>query len=1496
MRSNDMSQAFRLLQSCAALIAAALLADLAPAAIAADGPGGGGDPPRVPCAHTIRADVVALDQVLVWNKFGSMDPNGMMFALKRDVVSQSGAAQPSPGDAMPRPLVLRVDAGDCLEVRFTNLLDPAQFSPDTPRTRSASFAVLGMSLLNIGSEGTNVGASTGALAAPGQTRTYTFVADTEGVHLARSMGAIAGGEGDGGSVSHGLFGAVIVEPAGSQWLDSVSGAPLLANGSIVSATPYAIVHGFADPTDAIEATSEGPFREFVVIFHDEAHTVHANPRLDTEFWLHGVRDTFGINYGISGVGEILLDALCQPDCRYEESFLTSWANGDPALLPQFANDPSNVWHSYLGDRVKIRNVHAGPKETHVFHLHAHQWVYSPNDPNSTYLDSQSIGPAAAFTYDIAYGGSGNRNMAPGDAIFHCHLYPHFAQGMWGLWRVHDVFEDGTRRLPDGTPIARIAPIPGLALPPLPTAALPGYPFFIPGAAGQWPVAGYPGNFKPGHRPPQPPLDMVRDGGLPRHLVVNGRTQGSLFDRHFAPGSMTRFAVVPPGGDVVTAGKDYLVLPQTGTRLEQNAMAMHSRRDLPQGIWGGIPSIVWTQPAVDPLPADYTAEGTAVAFKVNGLPGAPGAPFADPCPPGAPTRRYAVSAIDVDLRVNDTGWHDPQGRIAVLDGDVDATLAGTRPTEPLFFRANSNDCVVFEHTNRTRRELAQDAFQVRTPTDTIGQHIHLVKFDVLASDGSANGWNYEDATFARGEIQDRLAAMGFAGRHPNSTSTATFQTTAQRWWADPLLNGSGQDRTIRTVFTHDHFGPSSIQQHGYYAALVVEPQGSTWWHSETGTRLGTRADGGPTSWRADVVKDGRGTREFCLAVADYGIVYDERGNPVNPPRDSNGVITPEAISAADPGTGLFNYRNEPIPLRLVQSDAGGTTSSTRLAAGRAGRMPWVFDSSVHGDPATPLLSFYQGDNVQVRLIQGAQEESHAFKINRSKWDREVSIANSGKANAQVTGISEHFEMNQAVVAVSPARLNGNADRLEGVCDMLWSDASEDSLWNGMWGLLRVYGSPDANDPRTGRTPPLRPLPDNALGMGVTNQGEFVWPCPRSAPVRTYNVAAVTARSAIGNSGIVYNQGAAIQDDSGMLFVRLEDLDANGRLRGPVQPLVLRANAGDCLRINLTNMLPADRALVPDNPASDARMPPIAALGIADLRTDNVVGWSLDLCFGDALRGGDAAKIGFNTNQLIEPGASRQLSYYCGEVRYDRAARRLTAVPVAFGVCGVRGFGDVIKQPSQGLVAAVVVEPQGSTWTDPTSGQPAPTGAVAIVTNSSGGTLPQRFREFVLVQQDGLNLQQGAATNPLPDVADDAEDAGEKAFNYRTAPFWARLGSTFLSPAQLNDRDLGGVLAGSDPATPVFTAALGDRVVFRLTQPAGRQRAHTFCVQGHNWLDEPANPNSNVVGQQTAHSVGCNWNLVLREPAGGANRVAGDYLYGEVASYQFSQGLWGILRVR
>ena len=40
------------------------------------------------------------------------------------------------------------------------------------------------------------------------------------------------------------------------------------------------------------------------------------------------------------------------------------------------------------------------------------------------------------------------------------------------------------------------------------------------------------------------------------------------------------------------------------------------------------------------------------------------------------------------------------------------------------RAHSGDCITYEHTNLVPAVYEQDDFQIFTPTDIIGQHIHL----------------------------------------------------------------------------------------------------------------------------------------------------------------------------------------------------------------------------------------------------------------------------------------------------------------------------------------------------------------------------------------------------------------------------------------------------------------------------------------------------------------------------------------------------------------------------------------------------------------------------------------------------------------------------------------------------------------------------------------------------------------------------------------------------
>src|SRR4051812_8883036 len=76
---------------------------------------------------TVFADVVALDQPFMFNRLGAAQPSGMIFALKGDVVSnsdtdkalQAGAVMLRPSKR-PRPITLRVNLGQYLEVKFTN--------------------------------------------------------------------------------------------------------------------------------------------------------------------------------------------------------------------------------------------------------------------------------------------------------------------------------------------------------------------------------------------------------------------------------------------------------------------------------------------------------------------------------------------------------------------------------------------------------------------------------------------------------------------------------------------------------------------------------------------------------------------------------------------------------------------------------------------------------------------------------------------------------------------------------------------------------------------------------------------------------------------------------------------------------------------------------------------------------------------------------------------------------------------------------------------------------------------------------------------------------------------------------------------------------------------------------------------------------------------------------------------------------------------------------
>ena len=961
-----------------------------------------------------------------------------------------------------------------------------------------------------------------------------------------------------------------------------------------------------------------PYREFTITYHEYPEAGPTPPQATQAFpimneisYAAGL-DGFGINYGFAAIGtEIIANRIHvgpegihndEVDLKFEEFFLSSWAVGDPAMLVDipaneslpggtnagnpantglYPDDPSNVYHSYMRDHVKFRILNATRQGTsHVHHQHAHQWLHSPNSDESHYLDSQLIVPGATYTLEMVYNGSGNRNQTVGDSIFHCHFYPHFAMGMWSLWRVHDVFEAGTpceknpgfdpstppgpgnpfcqptstgypipaaasRALPDGelargSWIPALVPLPTIAMAPLPAEVRlttdaddvnvggktipmagrrsivtgpgpngeenPGFPFFIPGVGG--------------HRPPHPPLDFAweekfpgepffiddtakdtvyLDGGLPRHQVLDG----TIFREAHSRWDFTKdFIIFEDGtfdgetGKGITDGNLIAFqLPESGTAAEKAAMRAHAQR----------------------AHASFLPNGNPGNFILNGLPPIHGAPYAEP---GVSddgnsvfdSRRYKAANIELDVVLNKKGWHYPQQRILTLWNDVAPTIQGERPPQPFFFRSNTGETIDYWHTNLMPNYYELDDYQVRTPTDVIGQHIHLVKFDVTASDGAANGFNYEDATFSPEEIHERLVAINKAGGLYGfsisddfiDTSTQTdlrlkrcgidvykrdytlstpencvfgipvekiflsgvlaesdnpagatgvwaspydgAWTTIQRWDADPLLNNLGFDRTLRTVFTHDHLSPSTHQQAGLYAGLVIEPAGALWFDPVTGERLYnttteslwrsaaltpegqydyiytdpndpanwvgiTRYDGGPTNWQANIHTENpdESFREFMLEFADFQLAYtNDSKNELSSLSGQIYFTAPGDSLADDSATWINDLNSGTIPagpasvsgargLRGSFVDNGITLSANVAVCpgGCPNGGPWTLVEPTDATGAPDAGQTY-------RLEVASGDSLDIFTETLTSWSDYISAIQPPKSNTQRNG--------------------------------------------------------------------------------------------------------------------------------------------------------------------------------------------------------------------------------------------------------------------------------------------------------------------------------------------------------------------------------------------------------------------------------------------------------------------------------------------------------------
>lgn len=491
--------------------------------------------------------------------------------------------------------------------------------------------------------------------------------------------------------------------------------------------------------------------------------------------------------------------------------------------------------------------------------------------------------------------------------------------------------------------------------------------------------------------------------------------------------------------------------------------------------------------------------------------------------------------------------------------------------------------------------------------------------------------------------------------------------------------------------------------------------------------------------------------------------------------------------------------------------------------------YIFSSYVHEDPATPLLETYPNDELMIRLLDGAHEEQHSFNLTGMSWKKERADRHSPDAASQTIGISEAFNLH-----ITDSYEPG---------DYLYYYGGIDDVWLGLWGILRVH------DKYKKHLKPLCKGKDRILPLPQ---------CPgKDDVVRRYEVAAIQA-------DISYNCHGD-HDPNGLLFVPLEKADAALSGKYPYRPLIIRANAGDWIEITLHNLFdknsPIPYFAYPTVPLEKEHTPSMrVSLNPQFLKYDPVRDSGIN--------------VGYNhMEQTVAPGESK---------------RYLWKADKEYGACIIQSFGDMRNHRYHGLFGAVIVEPPGAMWYKNLTGKDGTYDEQAVVTAPG----VESFREYVLFIQNGIRMldREGNLVRTAAGMEDgevDAEDTGEKGYNYRSERFANRLAKDSRISKVFSSRVHG------DPATPVFQSYAGDRVIFRTVMPADKPRNVGFAVHGHMWREQRRDPFSREIPLQGAISIGNTFDMELKNGAS----CQGDYLYRSGSlKWEVESGMWGIFRVK
>lgn len=1382
-----------------------------------------------------------------------------------------------------QPLVIRANAGDCVRITLRN---------QTTENEPVSMHIHGSSFIIKATGQAATMANKDSLVMPGKNQDFEWYIpadEPEGGHHFHSHATRD-------QWSTGMFGALVVEPRGSSYLNPW-------NSQALKSGWMAMIHD----------SNGHDFREFAIFYHEIGDEVFRI--LNKKGEMLPQRDQFTDTYRPGGRG---LNLRSEPHGTrlalqgerhgiHDESMgYGSYTFGDPA---------TTVPRSYLGDPVKFRMM-GGSEMVHSHHLHGggDRWPRSPEAvtkaefnfaatsngtgpvkfpairTSSERLDVQALGAAESFN-EVVECGSGGCQYDAGDFVFHCHIPQHYVTGMWGFWRVYNSLQKAGSQDDIMPPLAELPDRKGMMKAAVDSTKLigttvdwfAGQKFRISADKTDWkanppvvsikdwvgmllPTQGLPGGTTDEHKQAVSHDASVLDWKWDGNKALNEPETRQVWVNYksSAPGDRPAVRFDPATGKL-----SYPHLrPHLGKR---------------------VPFSPDHNPAPFLEPIRLTKEG-----KLSAEPAQPGenGPWSL-CPSSSPRKYYSINGITLPITLKKAtpktpAIVDPDGMLFVLEDEEAGIRSDDDKKIPLAIRANVYDCVDVIYKSKM-----VDNGRVGYSNKT-NMHPHFWQFDIQASDGVIIGYNYEQSVRPftilkpedKGEGHEHdglpvpqnttLTKAAKAGDLSISIASAVRHISVhETQFEAPMfhpgitigigLDGVGEfeakrikeikgneviftepltrdhkvgavasteymryrwypDVDLGIVFWHDHVFGLDGWGHGLYASTIIEPPRSTYHDPLTGkeVRSGLTVDIHSTDPISHQVKGS--FREQVLYVMDSNPRTSELISTDNPMKGRPSVdgtpsaVYPSRLNKSSMGYlnggeattgGGYGMRVEPLSVRLANNPDPSV----------------LFSSRVHGDPDTPTLRAYLGDPVVFRMMESSANEVHTWHVSGHAFPVDRYNGDAMMRNTIHLTIGERYDV------VIPAA--GGPQKMAG--DYMYYSGRASHFSEGAWGLIRVLDKEDKT---------LKPLPGHEE---IPQSAKEV--CPSDAPVKTFHVSAI-------DYALKFNKGTpalmevdlgrnlSTANESGKIYVLDDEVSkVKGGMMSP-NPLTLRVNVGDCIKISLTNRMAKEHAGLH---ADMLAFNPKESMGI---------------------------NVGNNPgDQTIPPGHDRTYTFYATPEYGENATV-------------IQDWGNVVENPRNGLYGSIIIGPKGSKYVDPKTGEDVSMknswqADVIIDRTIPGNENRVNYRDFALMFQDEDNLM-GTSFMPYAQKV-----AGLTGVNYRSEPMGYYLD---------NGCDVGMIFrCVADKGainTPLLEAHAGDPVLIHVFG-AFNEQVGVFALDGHEWpIDKfhGAHLHSSFEFGGTSYL-----RLDLRGGAGGPHHLPGDYVYMNHRPAYMDAGEWGIFRV-